>query len=639
MTTEAMELLKQEMAPEQFAKLEKIGNQKVFEFVAKYVKHCLPDSVFVCDDSDEDRQYIKDQSIARGEEKSIGLEGQTIHYDGYNDQARDKAMTKYLLPKGVDLGENINSTDRDDGLVEVHQILNGIMPGKELIVRFFCLGPRNSIFSNLCTQLTDSYIVSHSEEILYRGAYQQFVDQGDRASFYKFIHSAGELLENNTSKNTDKRRVYIDLEENTVYSTNTQYGGNTIGLKKLAMRLAIKQASREGWLTEHMLLMGVSGPGGRLTYFTGAFPSACGKTSTAMFCGDTIVGDDIAYLRIINEQVRAVNVENGIFGIIRDVNPKDDPQIWEVLTTPGEVIFSNILIDEAGKPHWLGNGQETPDKGFNHSGEWFAGKKDAKGAEITLSHKNARYTIPMSRLANLDPKSENQHGLPVRGFIYGGRDSDTTVPVCQSFNWDHGIITQGAALESETTAATLGAEGVRKFCPMSNLDFVSVPLGKYIQDNLDFGSKVQQPPQIFLVNYFLRGKDGGYLNGMEDKKVWIKWMERRIHNDVEVLTTPMGYIPKYEDLANLFRDELNKDYSKSDYTEQFTLRIPELVAKMDRIIGIYRKMVPDAPQVLFDTLAAQKSRLGKTREKYGDYVTPDVLEQATSETVSEQGNS
>ena len=627
MSTEAREFLQQNMDAVQFAKLDKIGNQKVFEFAAKYIKHCQPDGVFVCNDSDEDRQYVRDQAIARGEEKSIGLEGQTIHYDGYNDQARDKANTKCLLPKDVDLGPNINATDRDDGLKEVHQFLDGIMKGKDIIIRFFCLGPRNSVFSNLCMQLTDSFYVSHSEDILYRGAYQQFVELGDKAEFFQFCHSAGEVAENKTSVNTDKRRVYMDLMANTVYSTNTQYGGNTIGLKKLAMRLAIQKASREGWLTEHMLLMGVEGPGSRITYFTGAFPSACGKTSTAMFCGDTIIGDDIAYIRAIDGEARAVNVEKGIFGIIRDVNAKDDPQIWEVLTTTGEAIFSNILIDENGKPHWLGNECPVPDKGFNHSGEWFAGKKDAKGAEVTLSHKNARYTIPMERLANLDPKSEDPNGVPVSGFIYGGRDSDTTAPVTQSFNWIHGIITQGASLESETTAATLGAEGVRKFCLMSNLDFIVVPLGKYIQDNLDFGAKVDKAPHIFLVNYFLRGKDGGYLNGMEDKKVWAKWMELRIHGDVDAIKTPVGYIPMYEDLAKLFNDYLGKEYTKAAYTEQFTLRIPKLLDKIERIEGIYRKMVPDAPQVLYDELTAQRKRLEAARAQHGDLVNPDIMAQ------------
>lgn len=197
------------------------------------------------------------------------------------------------------------------------------------------------------------------------------------SDFFYFLHSAGELNEGKTV-NIDKRRIYIDLTENRVYTVNNQYAGNSVGLKKLAFRLAIQKANREDWLAEHMFLMGVHGKPGRVTYFAGAFPSACGKTSTAMLPGQTIVGDDIAYLRNINGRLKAVNVEKGIFGIIQDVNPSDDPLIYEALTTPREVIFSNVLVHD-GKPYWLGMGQEVPDSGINYSGEWYKGKK-TKGA-------------------------------------------------------------------------------------------------------------------------------------------------------------------------------------------------------------------------------------------------------------------
>ncbi len=172
------------------------------------------------------------------------------------------------------------------------------------------------------------------------------------------MHSAGKLTEEMVSAEYDKKRIYIDNMDNTIYSVNTQYAGNSVGFKKLAFRLAIRKASSEGWLAEHMLLMGVHGPGGRKTYFAGAFPSACGKTSTAMLPGETILGDDIAYIRDINSVARAVNVEAGIFGIIQDVNPRDDVLIYKVLTQPGEIIFSNVLVKD-GKPYWLGMGQGT----------------------------------------------------------------------------------------------------------------------------------------------------------------------------------------------------------------------------------------------------------------------------------------
>jgi len=320
--------LQDKLTEENYKKLIALDNPKMHEFVADAIELTQPASVFISTGSDADTAYIRELAIKNGEEIPLDIPGHTCHFDGYNDQARDKAQTKYLLPPGSELGESLNSVDKKAGVEEVRSFLEGSMIGREMLVCFFCLGPLDSNFSIPCIQITDSPYVAHSEIILYRPGYGQFKELGSAPDFFRFLHSEGEL-ENAISKNTDKRRVYIDLEENLVYSVNTQYGGNTIGLKKLSLRLAIQKASREGWLAEHMFLMGAHGPGGRVTYFAGAFPSACGKTSTSMLSGQTIVGDDIAYLRKKNGQARCVNVEKGIFGIIRDVNAEDDPIIHD----------------------------------------------------------------------------------------------------------------------------------------------------------------------------------------------------------------------------------------------------------------------------------------------------------------------
>jgi len=613
--------LKEKLTTENYNKLIALDNEKMHSFVADAIQLAKPGAVFVCSDSDEDIAYIRQLALKTGEEKALNIAGHTVHFDGYYDQARDKAQTKYLLPKGSSLGASLNSIEKSTGVAEVRSYLKDSMVGREMLVCFWCLGPTDSDFSIPCVQITDSPYVAHSESILYRRGYEQFRKISDSPDFFRFIHSEGEL-ENFVSTSIDKRRVYIDLEENLVYSVNTQYGGNTIGLKKLALRLAIQKASREGWLAEHMFVMGAHGPGGRVTYFAGAFPSACGKTSTSMIPGQTIVGDDIAYLRKKTGKVRCVNVEKGIFGIIRDVNTEDDPVIAAALARPGEVIFSNVLIDSENKPHWLGMGKELPREGINHSGKWQKGKKDAKGNEITPSHKNARYCLNIPDLSNCDPMLDEAEGVPVGGIIYGGRDSDTWVPVEQAFNFTEGIILKGAALESETTAATLGKEGMRTFNLMSNLDFVSIPLGRYIQINLDFAKDVTNPPSIFSVNYFLKDENGKYLNGMADKKVWILWAELRVNGDVEAIETPTGMIPKYEDVAKLFKEEVSKDYSQQDYAEQFKIRVPEHLAKLDRVEKIYREKVTDTPVVVFETFAEVRKRLKAAGGRYGDYISP-----------------
>ena len=620
MDARCLSVLKGKLDAANLASLEALCNERLGAFVADAVALCRPASVKVCTDAQADRDYIRRRAVEIGEETPLTTPGHTVHFDGFQDQGRDKEVTRYLLPKDVQLGPNLNSIGRDAGLAEVRGFLDGAMEGREMYVAVFCLGPTGSPFSLSCVQITDSAYVVHSEYLLYRSGYEQLKRLGRQGAFFRFLHSAGRL-ENHVSAEPGKKRIYIDIAEDMVYSVNTQYGGNSMGLKKLALRLAIRKADREGWLAEHMFVMGVHGPGGRVTYFAGAFPSACGKTSTAMIPGETIVGDDIAYFRAIDGEARCVNVEAGIFGIIQDVKAKDDPVIHKVLTSPGEVIFSNVLIS-GGRPYWLGMGEPLPKEGVNFSGKWHVGKIDQQGGEIPPAHKNARYTISLRTLASLDTRFDDPQGVPAGGIIYGGRDSDTWVPVQQSFDWAHGIITMGASLESETTAATIGQEGVRTFNLMSNLDFLAIPLGKYIANNLNFAASLKRTPLVFAVNYFQRRKDGSWLTGMRDKAVWIKWMERRVHGEVEVIRGPTGWLPLHEDLEPLFKEVLGKAYSRQEYVEQFTIRVPENLAKLDRIMQIYRQDVADVPPIALETLAAQRQRLEELRAAKGDYVSP-----------------
>ncbi|MHA1770449.1 MAG: phosphoenolpyruvate carboxykinase (GTP) [Candidatus Thorarchaeota archaeon] len=605
---------------ENLDKIRRIRHPKAHEFLIDAIKLCEPDSVFIVTDDPDEIEQVRQRAIETGEEIPLKLEGHTVHFDGYYDQARDVEHTRYLVPRGESLDRNLRQVNREKGISEIRDILKGSMHGKEMIVRFFSLGPTQSPFSILTMQITDSYYVAHSLDLLYRSAFEQFVEQ-DIDDCFLILHSAGRT-ENMIPVDIDKRRIYIDYTQNTVYSVNTTYAGNTVGLKKLAFRLAIRKADREGWLAEHMFIMAVHGPDNRKTYLAGAFPSGCGKTSTAMVTGETIVGDDLAYLKRFGDEVRTANVESGIFGIIRGVNEKDDPVIFKCLTTPGEVIFSNVLVSY-GIPYWLGDEREHPHHGINHAGEWYKGMIGPDGKEVPESHRNARYTLRLSSLNNLDTAADDPSGVPLGGIIYGGRDPDTSVPVWESFNWDHGVATIGASLESETTAATLGQEGVLKFQAFSNLDFISIPLGKYIQNHFNFVKGLSNPPKIFGVNYFLRGADGEYLNSKQAKRVWLKWIAQRINGDVEALRTPLGLIPRYEDLKMLFREVLDCEYTWENYMEQFTIRIEKLIPKYERILKIYREEAEETPQHLLDILDDQLHYLKETRKRYGDRVTPD----------------
>jgi phosphoenolpyruvate carboxykinase (GTP) len=615
------ELLKEKLTSEQYNRLIAVDNVKIHNFVADAIELTNPETVFVCTDSEQDVKYIRDMAIKSGEEHRLETPGHTYHFDGINDQGRDREVTKYLVPKTETLSKALNQIDRDEGLAEVRGLLKDSMKGRTMILRFLLLGPSDSVFSIPCIQATDSWYVAHSEDLLYRSAYKQFCKIGKHENVFCFLHSAGKMNDDMISVDVENKRIYMDYIKDTIYSVNTQYGGNTIGLKKLALRLTIRKADQEGWLAEHMFITGVYGPAGRKTYLAGAFPSGCGKTSTAMLPGETILGDDIAYFRKINGEVRAVNAESGIFGIIQNVNSQDDPVIWDVLHRAAEVIFTNILVADK-KPYWLGMGTKNPEKGINFSGVWFKGKKDAKGNEIPLAHKNARYTVALKALANCDPELDNSQGVVLSGIMYGGRDSKAYVPVQQGFDWTHGIILYGASLETETTFTIIGKEGLTEINLMSIQDFLAISMGKYTRNNIEFAQDLKKPPLVFGVNYFLKDHQGHFINAVPDKHVWVKWMELRIHGDVDAIPCPTGLIPHYEDLKMLFKQVLGKMYTKEDYIKQFTIRVPENIAKIDRVERYHRQNVPNNPAILYDTLKATRRRLKEAQDKYGDYISP-----------------
>jgi len=610
---------------ENSAKLEALNNEHVMKIVEEFLALCKPDKVTVITDSQEDIDYVRENCKEIGEESELEIEGHTIHYDGFvnmgnHDQARDKGNTRILIPKGGYEPPALNTIDREEGLKEILGFMDGCMKGHECIIRFFCLGPKNSKFSILALQMTDSFYVGHSEDLLYRAGYEEFRKLSGSDEFFYLVHSSGELTGTPpVTKNLDKRRIYVDLEEGRVLSVNNQYAGNSLGLKKLALRLAINKANNEDWLAEHYFILGVHPKGKeRVSYAVGAYPSACGKTSTAMLPGQTIVGDDIAYLRPWEDgYAHTANIEQGVFGIIKDVNPEDDPVIWDTITTPRETIFSNVLIKDK-KPAWIGDGREVPEAGFNFSGEWKKGNTDENGKEIPHAHPNARYTVRIEELGNADPNLHNPDGVPVHMIFYGGRDSNTMPPVLESLDWEHGVYL-GASIESETTSATIGSEGVRKQQPMANLDFIVVPLGKYLDNHKKFGDGLEHCPKVFAMNYFLKDSDGKYTTGMLDKLCWTMWAEGRFHGDYDAIKTPVGYIPKYKDLKELFQVYLEKEYSEQDYLEQFSIRTTHLLEKIDRIENWF-KQESYVPEFFTNLMNQQRSELKKLKEKYGKEV-------------------
>jgi phosphoenolpyruvate carboxykinase (GTP) len=350
--------------------------------------------------------------------------------------------------------------------------------------------------------------------------------------------------------------------------------------------------------------------------------------------GNHFVGDDLAQMwRAEDGTVRSVNPECGIFGIVADVNWEGDPLLMENLRKPGaEVIWSNVLIDADRVPHWTGNGQEHPAKGKNFQGDWEKGKLNEKGEEIPISHPNARCTIASDALGNYSDEAENPEGVETLVVTYSGRDSDTMPPVWAAMNSDQGVVI-GACIVSAATATEVGATGVKR-APWANAPFIPGALADYMDAQFKFFghpdiAKDKRPVMAGL-NYFLtdkaRGGDSSKLIGEKrDVKVWLAWLERHAHDEMEVIETPIGYLPKFEDLKRLFQDIIEKTYTEELYTKQFSLYIDKIIARIDLQTEAYGKGT-DVPAKLFQLLEEQRTGLMKLKDAYGPIVKPAQLE-------------
>jgi phosphoenolpyruvate carboxykinase (GTP) len=385
-------------------------------------------------------------------------------------------------------------------------------------------------------------------------------------------------------------------------------------------------------LSEHMFITGIHGPGNRVTWFAGAAPSGCGKTTTAM-AGNVFIGDDLAQMWIAEDgTIRSINPECGIFGIVEDVNQEGDPLLMKVLRKGGhEVIWSNVLVDEHLVPHWVGSHEVSPEKGFNFQGSWVKGKTDKTGKPIPLSHPNSRCTLSSTCLATYSAEAENPKGVLTRVFTYSGRDADTMPPVWVAENSDAGVVI-GACIVSAATATEVGAMGIKR-APWANAPFIPGALGDYMDAQFKFfGNSRIKPdfkPVMAGLNYFLtdraRGGDSETLLGeKKDVKVWLSWLERYAHNEVGFIKTPIGNIPVYEDLTELFRDIIQKEYAKELYIRQFSLYIDHIIKRIELQQDAYGKE-KGIPETLFTVLARQKQALTTLKSRHGSIVPPDQL--------------
>jgi phosphoenolpyruvate carboxykinase (GTP) len=630
---EAQALFARKLDPENLAKLSTIHNAEALLKIANAIAMTRPDAVFVNSGSDADVQIVRKMSIQKGEEAPLAMPDHTIHFDLAEEQARIVDRTFYIVNPDEETSSLARSVLRAEAHEYVKANMTGIAQGKTLLVGFFSRGPIGAPASIPALEITTSTYVMHSANLLYRNVYTQF----DRevayiGYFFTNVHGEGQ----NRPEDLPNARVYMDRSWLTTFSIFCTYAGNTLLLKKGNHRFAVDLATyyhKEDQIAEHMFLTGMTGPGGRKTYFAGAAPSGCGKTTTAMV-GSDFIGDDLTNLWIAqNGTLRGINPEFGIFGIVRDVNRETDPYLIKCLREPGtEVIWSNVLIDEDRVPHWEGNGEEHPKKGVNYQGEWWEGKTDENGAPIPISNKNARCTLRNTSIGNYNnAAAEDPNGVQVQVITYSGRDSDTMPPVWVAKNPDQGVVI-GASILSAATATEVGVTGVRRQ-PWANEPFIAGPLADYMDAQFTFfnSDKLTSKPIIAGLNYFLthgaRGGEGSKLLGEKrDVKVWLGWLELRAHGDIGAIETPIGYIPRYEDLKELFAG-IDKEYPKALYDKQFAFYVDNILGRIDLQEEAYRKE-KNVPPRLFEVYEEQRAGLEALKAKYGSIVSVEQLIEA-----------
>lgn len=624
--SEARKLFEQRLDGEHLNRLKTISNEEALIKVANAIAMCDPAAVFIHTGSETDKDIVRRMSLETGEETPLAIPGHTIHFDLPEDQGRMVDQTFYIANEGEQVSSLAKKELRPQSHEYIRANMRGIMQGKTMFIGFYSRGPVGAQASIPAIEISSSTYVFHSAELLYRNCFRDFdAEVARRGEFFTNVHSQGP----NRSEDIPKARIYMDRSWQTTFSTFCTYAGNTLLMKKGNHRFAsdcaiYKHHGQE--LSEHMFITGMTGPGGRKTYFAGAAPSGCGKTTTAMV-GSDFIGDDLAQMWIGEDgTLRAVNPEIGIFGIIEDVNMEGDPYLMKCLRYPGaEVIFSNVLIDEQEKPRWTGDGEPLPERGHNFQGAWTNTMTD-----VPVSHPNSRCTLLAEAVGNHNKVvNADANGIVIKVITYSGRDSNTMPPIWVAKTMDAGVAI-GASIVSKATAAEIGATGVNRQ-PWANTPFVACNLTDYLDAQLNFynNEKITRKPIMAGLNYFLtheaRGGSGkGLLGEKRDVHVWLGWLELFTHGDVQAIETPIGLIPRYEDLKKLFQDKIKKEYPEALYTMQFSLYIDNVIARIDLQEAAWRKE-QGASERLFAIYTQQKADLVALKAAKGDIVKPQDL--------------
>ena len=540
-------------------------NKAVLSWIDEMAAMTKPDRIVWIDGSEEQLEELRQEAYKTGELIKLNekeLPGCVYHRSAVNDVARVEGRTFICCEKKEDAGPTNNWMDPTEMYAKLRGIFDGSMKGRTMYVIPYSMSIIGSPFAKYGIELTDSIYVVVSMAIMTRMGKQVFDALGDSPDFIKGLHSKAQLDEEN-------RYIVQFPQDNTIWSVNSGYGGNVLlGKKCFALRIASVLGRREGWMAEHMLILGVQDPEGNVTYITGAFPSACGKTNLAMIIPPQVyrdkgwkcwtVGDDIAWIRPGPDgRLWACNPENGFFGVAPGTNMKSNPNA--MLCTKKNSIFTNVVLKPDLTVWWEGMDKNPPEGALNWKGEPWDPSDGSKGA-----HPNSRFTSPAVNCPCLSSEYNNPNGVPISAMLFGGRRAKTAPLVYQSRDWNHGVF-MGATVASETTAAATGAVGVVRRDPMSMRPFIGYHVADYWQHWIDMGKSVANLPKIFHVNWFRTDDEGHFLwPGFGDNMRVVEWIIKRCRGEVDAVETPIGFMPKPEDISlEGIEDEVSEDTLKN----------------------------------------------------------------------------